>query len=105
METGNFFLTQSVLCDCYGRWAVGRTKVLRSAGRVDQSALHGIFKTTPRHDAFSWCRAWAITGLRVSEADYGKNTFTRGQFTEMAELLANIKGRFILSLNDRPEVR
>tara|TARA_R110002020_G_scaffold194317_1_gene395010 strand:- start:2295 stop:3008 length:714 start_codon:yes stop_codon:yes gene_type:complete len=31
--------------------------------------------------------------------------FRRSDFTEMAERLAGIKGRFVLSLNDRPEVR
>lgn len=31
--------------------------------------------------------------------------FAREDFVEMAELLAGLKGRFILSINDRPEVR
>ena len=39
------------------------------------------------------------------ENDYGKGIFTRGDFRAMAELLSNIEGRFILSLNDRPQVR
>ena len=39
------------------------------------------------------------------EMDYGKGIFARKDFTRMAELLAELKGRFILSLNDRPEVR
>ncbi|WP_240993577.1 hypothetical protein [Asaia bogorensis] len=39
-----------------------------------------------------------------NEKDYGA-PFSRDQFTEMADRLANIQGRFILSLNDRPEVR
>ncbi len=39
------------------------------------------------------------------ENDYGKGIFSRGDFLAMAELLSNIEGRFILSLNDRPEVR
>lgn len=39
------------------------------------------------------------------EDDYGKDAFDRSEFAQMAELLAGIKGRFILSLNDRPEVR
>ena len=39
------------------------------------------------------------------EADYGKGVFARDDFARMAELLAGLKGRFILSLNDRPEVR
>lgn len=39
------------------------------------------------------------------EADYGKALFTRADFQRLAELLAGIKGQFILSLNDVPEVR
>ncbi len=38
------------------------------------------------------------------EGDYGDG-FGREQFTPMADQLAAMKGRFILSLNDRPEVR
>ncbi|MBD9651980.1 DNA adenine methylase [Ensifer sp. ENS09] len=40
-----------------------------------------------------------------NEGDYGKDAFTRDRFAEMAERLATIRGRFIVSLNDRPEVR
>ena len=40
-----------------------------------------------------------------NEIDYGKDVFSRDDFAAMAEQLAGIKGRFILSLNDRPEVR
>ena len=40
-----------------------------------------------------------------NEADYGKNMFDRAEFTAMAKQLGALKGRFILSLNDRPEVR
>lgn len=36
---------------------------------------------------------------------YGKELFSRGQYEVMAERLARIKGRFILSINDVPEVR
>lgn len=39
------------------------------------------------------------------EDDYGKAMFDRTDFARMAALLAGIKGRFILSLNDLPEVR
>lgn len=39
------------------------------------------------------------------EGDYGKTLFGRERFEEMAALLARLKGRFILSLNDVPEVR
>ncbi|SLN75051.1 Modification methylase DpnIIA [Pseudooceanicola marinus] len=39
------------------------------------------------------------------EADYGKGLFDRDQFAEMARLLSEIRGAFILSINDRPEIR
>lgn len=39
------------------------------------------------------------------ENDYGPGMFGREDFTLMAKQLAGIKGKFILSLNDRPEVR
>lgn len=40
-----------------------------------------------------------------SEGDYGKTLFERSEFVTMAEILRGLKGRFILSINDRPEVR
>jgi DNA adenine methylase len=40
-----------------------------------------------------------------SEGDYGKDLFGREQFTHMAQQLAGIEGRFLLSLNDHPAVR
>lgn len=39
------------------------------------------------------------------ERDYGDGMFERREFEAMAEQLGTIKGRFILSINDRPEVR
>lgn len=39
------------------------------------------------------------------EGDYGPGMFGRGEFAEMAERLANLQGQFILSINDRPEIR
>ena len=39
------------------------------------------------------------------ERDYGDGVFARGDFERLAAALAGIRGRFILSLNDRPEVR
>lgn len=39
------------------------------------------------------------------ENDYGKAMFEREDFQHLAELLDRIRGRFILSLNDVPEVR
>ncbi len=39
------------------------------------------------------------------EKDYGKTLFSRSEFELMAKQLSTIKGAFILSLNDHPEVR
>ncbi|MCB2050012.1 MAG: DNA adenine methylase [Novosphingobium sp.] len=39
------------------------------------------------------------------ERDYGANMFDRGQFELMADQLRQLQGRFILSLNDHPDVR
>jgi DNA adenine methylase len=39
------------------------------------------------------------------ESDYGKDIFTRDDFDRLAERLAKIQGKFLLSLNDTPEVR
>lgn len=40
-----------------------------------------------------------------NETDYGSGMFGRDEFAEMAGVLRGLKGRFILSINDRPEVR
>ena len=47
----------------------------------------------------------AAARLDGCEADYGADLFGRDQFAAMADQLGRLKGRFILSLNDRPEVR
>lgn len=39
------------------------------------------------------------------EADYGAGLFERSEYARMAEVLSGLKGRFILSLNDVPEIR
>jgi DNA adenine methylase len=39
------------------------------------------------------------------EDDYGDGVFGKGDFEAMAEQLRGLKGVFLLSLNDRPEVR
>lgn len=39
------------------------------------------------------------------ESDYGKNAFSRDEFPKMAEILRTITGKFILSINDHPEIR
>jgi DNA adenine methylase len=40
-----------------------------------------------------------------NENDYGKNVFSKADFEKLAKLLFSIQGKFILSLNDTPEVR
>ncbi|MFH5926701.1 DNA adenine methylase [Roseomonas xinghualingensis] len=39
------------------------------------------------------------------ENDYGEGVFSREDFERLADLLAGLKGRFLLSLNDTPGVR
>jgi len=39
------------------------------------------------------------------EGDYGRDLFGRDRFEQLADQLGRLKGRFILSLNDVPEVR
>jgi len=39
------------------------------------------------------------------EDDYGKAMFERADFERLVELLTKIKGRFLMSINDLPEVR
>lgn len=39
------------------------------------------------------------------EDDYGSAAFSRDDFTRLADALRQIKGKFLLSINDRPEVR
>lgn len=40
-----------------------------------------------------------------NETDYGKGVFNKSDFEKLAKLLFSIKGKFIMSLNDTPEVR
>lgn len=40
-----------------------------------------------------------------SEGDYGREMFSRDHFAAMADQLAAISGKFLLSINDHPEVR
>ena len=40
-----------------------------------------------------------------NESDYGAGTFSQADFGRLRGILEGLKGRFILSINDRPEVR
>jgi DNA adenine methylase len=39
------------------------------------------------------------------ESDYGKAMFSRDDFTRLADQLRGLKGRFLMSINDVPEIR
>jgi len=39
------------------------------------------------------------------ENDYGRGVFSKNDFDELAKLLKRIKGKFIMSINDVPEIR
>jgi len=40
-----------------------------------------------------------------TEGEYGKTLFNRSEYPKLAEILRNLKGKFILSLNDVPAIR
>lgn len=40
-----------------------------------------------------------------SEGDYGKALFSRQDFQRLADILTGIQGRFLMSINDVPEIR
>ena len=39
------------------------------------------------------------------ESDYGKELFSRAEFQRLADQLRGIQGRFLISINDVPEIR
>src|SRR5690606_8411986 len=39
------------------------------------------------------------------ETDYGADVFSPADFTKLAGMLAKIQGKFVLSINDVPEIR
>jgi DNA adenine methylase len=40
-----------------------------------------------------------------NEDDYGEGIFGRGDFVRLRDVLAGIQGKFIMSINDVPEIR
>lgn len=69
--------------------------------------------TIERLDWRTFIRRWDRAGTLFyldppyygSEGSYGAGLFDREQFGAMAEVLAGIRGKFILSINDHPEMR
>ena len=41
----------------------------------------------------------------LSESDYGRDVFSRDEFPQMSQILRGISGKFILSINDHPDIR
>lgn len=39
------------------------------------------------------------------EADYGKGIFSKEDFSKLAAILKGVKGKFLMSMNDTPEIR
>jgi DNA adenine methylase len=95
---------------------------LTSPGRFDVTKLGPVLEAI--HERLAGvvieCLPWADFILRYdrpttlfyldppywgNEKDYGEGLFARADFERMADLLSRLKGRFILSLNDKPEVR
>ncbi len=75
---------------------------LRLAGTYIECLPYAeIIKRYDRPETFFYCDPpyWGC------EDYYGKEIFSREDFTQLAELLGNIKGRCLISLNDTPEVR
>lgn len=61
-------------------------------------------KLIPRYDrpgALFYCDPPYVGG----ETDYGKGVFCPADFTRLRDALQAVEGRFILSINDRPEIR
>ncbi|WBO20975.1 DNA adenine methylase [Sphingomonas abietis] len=91
-----------------GRFDVGRLEPMlaeiheRLAGVVIERLPYGDF--IRRYD-----HAGALFYLDPpywdSETDYGAGVFERGDFERLAEQLAGLRGRFILSINDTPGAR
>ena len=110
----------------------GKPAHLATPGQIAPSAHHAARLTAARmrrligaaHERLQGvhieCLDWAVFITRYDrprtlfyldppylghETDYGKGMFSVEDFARMADLLRGIKGRFILSLNDTPEVR
>lgn len=73
--------------------------------------LQGVFIECLDWDAFldRWDRAGALFYLdppyHGSEHYYGRGLFNRDDYARLADRLAALKGRFILTINDHPEIR
>ncbi len=91
-----------------GRFDVSRVVPMIEAVHERLSGV--IIERLPWQDMISrWDRPGTLFYLDPPyfgcERDYGAGMFGREEFAQMATMLADIKGRFILSINDAPGIR
>lgn len=122
LERGARFLYLQRLS--FGGKVAGRTFGIDPAGpaRFDIRRLEPLLEALHERLAGVWieCLPWQTFVERWDRPDtlfyvdppywgtehyYGKDLFGRDQFTQLSDTLRLIKGRFLLSLNDVPEVR
>ncbi|MFV0535383.1 MAG: DNA adenine methylase [Cumulibacter sp.] len=108
----------------FGGKAVGQNFGMNTTGNARFSAKRVVPMITKLHNRISdvqiQCLDWQDFINRVDrnqtlfyldppyfghENDYGKQLFDRSQFNKMAKVLSQIKGKFILSINDTPEMQ
>jgi len=97
-----------VVTDGPARFDITRLGVLLEAVHTRLAAV--IIERLPWHDFLKrYDRPNALFYLDPpyygTEHFYGRDLFERGQYELMADALATLQGRFILSLNDVPKVR
>lgn len=74
----------------------------RLAGVVIEQLAYGEFIRRYDHPG---CLFYLDPPYWACETDYGPGVFGRGDFLALAEQLAGVSGRFLLSINDTPGVR
>ncbi|MFS8180918.1 DNA adenine methylase [Pseudovibrio denitrificans] len=83
-----------------------REKLRSAAARLDGIVIDNLDwrKVLKRYDGASTL-FYLDPPYWGGERDYGEGVFSREDFQEMADCLSEIKGRFLLSINDVPEIR
>jgi DNA adenine methylase len=68
---------------------------------IERMPFHRLLPRYDRPHALFYCDPpyWGCTN------DYGRNVFSEADFTVLRDLLASLQGRFILSINDVPQIR
>ena len=97
-----------VATDRPSRFSLSRLEPLLEAAHARQEEV--VFENLDRRDVIA---RYDGTGTLFyldppywgNEADYGKGLFGRSDFAELATVLSQMSGAFLLSINDTPEVR